>query len=312
VLYDSRPNDPSARKLGSYIMWVAMSASMITSSLFLTGLAPNLLALAIVRRTANIEISWLSWFAAFAPVGILLLIGVPLLTYWLYAPGIKTSEEVPKWAGRELAKMGTMGAREITVAVLVAIALALWIFGARYVNATTVALFVVAAMLVTRVFTWDDILHNRSAWNTLVWFATLVTLADGLGRVGFVKWFAESFAGQLSGVSPMIAMAILIALFFFAHYMFASVTAHTTALLPVMLAAGSKIPGIPVYQYALLLCLTIGIMGVVSPYGAGPSPIYYGSGYLPARDYWRLGGIFGLIFFAVFLAVGVPWVLSIG
>ncbi len=312
VLYDSKPNDPSARKLGSYIMWVAMSAAMVSSSLFLTGLAPNLLALAIVKRTANIDISWLAWFAAFAPVGILLLVAVPLLTYWLYSPGIKKSEEVPKWAGRELAQMGAMSAHEIIVAVLVAIALALWIFGARYVNATTVALFVVAAMLVTKIFSWNDILHNRSAWNTLVWFATLVTLADGLSKVGFVKWFAETFAGELAGASPMVAMAILIALFFFSHYMFASVTAHTTALLPVMLAAGAKIPGIPVYQYALLLCLTIGIMGVVSPYGAGPSPIYYGSGYLPARDYWKLGGIFGLIFFAVFLAVGVPWVLSIG
>jgi sodium:sulfate symporter-like transmembrane protein len=60
-----------------------------------------------------------------------------------------------------------------------------------------------------------------------------------------------------------------------------------------------------------LVIMPVGIMGVVSPYGAGPSPIYYGSGYLPARDYWRLGGIFGLIFLTVFLAVGVPWVLLI-
>jgi L-tartrate/succinate antiporter len=167
-------------------------------------------------------------------------------------------------------------------------------------------------MLITRAFSWDDILRYGAAWNTLVWFATLVALADGLSRVGFVKWFAETFAGQLAGISPIAAMVTLIALFFFAHYMFASVTAHTTALLPVMLAAGAKIPGIPAYQYALLLCLTIGIMGVVSPYGAGPSPIYYGSGYLPARDYWKLGGIFGLIFFAVFLALGVPWVMLRG
>lgn len=309
VLYDSKPNDPSARRIGSYMMWVAVAASMITSSLFLTGLAPNLLAVEIVRRTTNVEIDWLSWFFAFAPVGIPLLIAVPLLTWWLYPPGIRQSDEVPKWADRELANMGRMSAREITVAVLVVIALALWIFGARYVNATTVALIVVAMMLVTRIFSWDDILKYSAAWNTLIWFATLVTLADGLSRVGFVKWFAETVAGHLAGISPTIAMVTLIALFFFSHYMFASVTAHTTALLPVMLAAGSTIPGMPIYQYALLLCLTIGIMGVVSPYGAGNSAIYYGSGYLPARDYWKLGGIFGLIFFAVFLAVGVPWVL---
>jgi L-tartrate/succinate antiporter len=311
LLYDSKPNDPSARRIGSYVMWVGVSAAMITSSLFLTGLAPNLLALEIVRGATNIRIGWLDWFAAFAPVGITLLIATPLITYWLYPPGIKHSKEVPEWASRELAGMGAMSSQEITVAVLVTIALALWIFGARYVNATTVALMAVSVMLVTKVFSWDDILKYRAAWSTLVWFATLVALADGLSRVGFVKWFAETVAGQLTGVSPTVAMVALIALFFFSHYMFASVTAHTTAMLPVMLAAGLKIPGIPTYQYALLLCLTIGIMGVVSPYGAGPSPIYYGSGYLPARDYWRLGGIFGLIFFAVFLTVGVPWVLLI-
>ena len=205
--------------------------------------------------------------------------------------------------------MGAMGTREITVAVLVMMALVLWIFGDKYVNPTTVALIVVAMMLVAGVFTWDDLVKYAAAWNTLAWFATLVTLADGLNKVGFVKWFAEMTAGQLGSVSPTVAMAALLAVFFFSHYMFASVTAHTTAMLPVMLAAGSTIPGIPMPQYAILLCVSLGIMGEISPYGAGSSPVYYGSGYLPARDFWRLGGIFGAIFFGLLLALGMPWVL---
>jgi len=94
--------------------------------------------------------------------------------------------------------------------------------------------------------------------------------------------------------------------------MFASVTAHVTGVLPVMLAVGATVPGLPAEQYALLLCLTLGIMGIISPYGTGPSPIYYGSGYLPSADYWRLGAVFGVIFFAVFLAVTVPWLLMTG
>ena len=308
-LYDSKANDPSARKIGSYIMWVGVAASNITSSLFLTGLAPNLLAVEIVRRATGIRIDWLTWFAAIAPVGILLLIAMPLLTYWVYPPGIRHSDKVPEWAGRELAQMGAMRPREIAVAVLVMAALVLWIFGGDQINATTVALIVVAMMLIAGVFTWDDMLRYPTAWNTLAWFATLVTLADGLNRTGFVKWFAGMAAGQLGGVSPDVAMVILIAVFFFSHYMFASVTAHATAMLPVMVAAGATIPGMPVQKYALLLCLTLGIMGVISPYGAGSSPVYYGSGYLPARDYWRLGGIFGVVFFGVFVVVGVPWVL---
>ena len=312
ALYDSNPDDPSARKIGSYIMWVAVASVTVTSSLFLTAFAPNLLAIELVRRATNIQFSWLEWFTAFAPVGIPLLIAVPLLTYWFYPPEIKRSDEILKWAARELAVMGKMNAREIIVVALVTMALALWIFASRYVNATTVALVVVAMMLLTRVFTWEDVLKYPAAWNTLVWLATLVTLADGLGRVGFVMWFADSIAGLLVGVPATAAMVILIAVFFFSHYMFASATAHVTAMLPVMLAVGSMIPAMPMRPYALLLCLSLGIMGVISPYGTAPNLVYCGSGYLPSRDFWRLGAIFGLIYLALFLAVGLPLVLMSG
>jgi L-tartrate/succinate antiporter len=80
-------------------------------------------------------------------------------------------------------------------------------------------------------------------------------------------------------------------------------------MLPVMLAVGMGIPGIDIRTFALLLALTLGLMGVISPYATGPSPVYYGSGYIPAKDYWRLGAIFGVIFFAVFLLVAMLWIV---
>jgi Sodium:sulfate symporter transmembrane region len=98
--------------------------------------------------------------------------------------------------------------REIIVAELVLIALLLWIFGASYINATAVALLAISLMLLTGSFSWADILEYKSAWNTLAWFATLVALADGLNRVGFVEWFAESIAHHLIGISPTTAMVI--------------------------------------------------------------------------------------------------------
>ena len=308
-LYDSKPNDPSMRRVGSYLMWVALAATCVTSSMFLTGLAPNLLAVELVRKTANIELAWVSWFLAFAPVGILLLATVPLLVYWIYPPQVKEGAEVPAWAAKELEKMGSLSQREITLGILVVIALLLWIFGGDIMEATTAALVVISLMLLLNVVTWDDITANKAAWNTLAWFATLVALADGLSRVGFVKWFAESVAGQLSGVSPTMAVAALLLINFFGHYLFASVTAHVTAMIPVLLAVASTIPGVNMHTLALGLCLQLGIMGILTPYATGPSPVYYGSGYLPAADYWRLGAIFGVIFFVVFLTIGVPWML---
>jgi L-tartrate/succinate antiporter len=312
LLYDSKPHDPSMRRVGSYLMWVAIAATSVTSSLFLTGLAPNLLAVELVAKTAKIDLEWGDWFMAAAPAGILLLLFVPLLTYWLYPPEVKEGREVPEWAAQEIAKLGPITVREMILAGLVVIALLLWIFGGDFVNATTAALMVISLMLLTNVVTWEDITKNSAAWNTLAWFATLVALADGLTRVGFIKWFAEAVANHMSGFSPLNAIMLLLVINFFSHYMFASVTAHVTAMLPVLLAVGSTIPDMNMGHLAQLLCLQLGIMGIITPYGTGPSPVYYGSGYLPSADYWRLGAIFGVIFFVVFTAISVPWVLMRG
>ena len=70
-------------------------------------------------------------------------------------------------------------------------------------------------------------------------------------------------------------------------------------------AKGLAVPGMPMEPFALMLVLTLGIMGILTPYGTGPSPVYYGSGYLPAGDYWRLGAIFGFIFITLFLLIDV-------
>ena len=147
---------------------------------------------------------------------------------------------------------------------------------------------------------------NHSAWTTLMLLATLVTLADGLSRAGFVKWFAEFVAAHVGGFSPTLILVLLVAVYFFSHYMFASLTAHTTAMMPLMLAAGMGIEGLPAPTLAMALALTTGIMGVITPYATGPGLAYYNSGYLPPADFWRLGTIFGLIFLGALLAIGVP------
>lgn len=310
-LYGSLPNDPSARRVGGYVMWTAIAATCVTSSMFLTALAPNLLALELASRTARVTITWFEWFLAFAPVGAILLLAVPLLAWKLYPPEVTEGGEVVAWAGEELARMGGLTRKEVMLGVLVVVALGLWVFGEPAINSTTVGLAVFAAIVLTGIASWDDVLANKQAWNTLAWFATLVALAGGLAQVGFVAWFAAKVGGAVAGVSPMAALVALVVVFYLAHYAFASVTAHVTALLPVMLTVGAAVPGMDMKALTLALVLTLGIMGILTPYATGPSPVYYGSGYLPARDYWRLGAIFGALFLAVFLVVGIPWIMLI-
>ncbi len=310
ALYGSAPGETS-RKIGAYIMWTALAATCVTSSMFITSLAPNLLAIDLAHKIAKVNITWTEWFVGFLPVGIILILTLPFLIFKIYPPEIKTCEEVPESASQELVKMGKFSRKELVMALLALLALALWIFGGKLIDATTVAGLVISLMIITGTVTWDDILGYKQAWNVLIWFATLVALADGLNKVGFVTWFAKSVAALLTGMSPLVVMVVLVAVFFIIHYMFASLTAHTTAILPVMLAVGAAVPGIPVKIFALLLCYSLGIMGIITPYATGPGPIYYGSGYISTGDFWKLGLIFGMIFLAVLLGIGVPYLLAI-
>ena len=80
--------------------------------------------------------------------------------------------------------------------------------------------------------------------------------------------------------------------------------------MPVILAAGATVPGMPIMAFALLLCYLSGIMGILTPYATGPAPIYFGSGYISRKDFWTLGLVFGAIFLLALL-ISVPYLLAI-
>ena len=309
-LYDSLPHTPSARKIGGYLMWTSFASCTLTSSLFMTGLAPNLLAVEFIGKIVNVHITWQQWFMAAAPFTLPLLFALPVFVYFFYPPQTTHGTQVPVWAADELAKMGPLSRREAILGVLVLLAIALWIFGAGVMEAATAALLVIALMLITGIIDWESMARNRAAWTTLTLLATLVTLAGGLAKTGFIHWFANTVAGHLVGLSPMAAVVSLVCIYFFSHYLFASLTAHTSALLPVMLAVGAGVPGVPIAKLALALAMTTGIMGVITPYATGPGLVYYQSGYIPAMDFWRLGTIFGLIFLSALLLIGIPLLMS--
>jgi len=308
ALYGSEPG-PTARKIGSYIMWTALSVTCVTSSMFLTALAPNLAGVTQVKNIAKINIEWTQWATGFLPAGIILILAVPILAYFLYPPEVKKSADVPKWAGEELAKMGAISRNEILMAVMALIALVLWI--QNLVNGTIVALVVISLMLVLKIISWDDVLNNKQAWNVLVWFATLVALASGLQTIGFTQWIGQGAAQLFAGQSATTVMILLVVVFFVSHYLFASVTAHVAAMMPVILAAGVAVPGMNITVLSLMLLYALGLMGIITPYGTGPSPIYFGSNYVDKKSFWLLGLIFGAIYLAVLLLVETPYLLML-
>ena len=296
-MFNSTPeNEP--RKMGAYISWVAIAATCVTSSMFLTALAPNLLAVSLVEKNAGIIISWGEWFSTLAIVMIPLFLLVPYIAYLVYPPEQKHSPEAPAWAAEELKKMGSITKKELIMLGLGFLALALWIFGKQIgVNGTVAAISVLCLLVLTNVISWEDVITNKAAINVFIWFATLVAMAGGLKKVGYLDWAAGLISVWLEGLSASIVILILVVLFFLFHYLFASVTAHVVALLPLFLGIGMNlIPVDMVPSLALLLVGSLGLMGILTPYATGPSPIWYGAGYISQAKWWTLGAIFGAIY----------------
>lgn len=310
-LYDSHPNDPSARKIGAYLMWVSISITCITSTMFLSALAPNLLAVALIQQQTELVIKWSDWFIAMLPVGVLLWLLTPLLVYWIYPPEIKRNDKVPEWAAQQLSKQGPLSLREGLLIVFVVLALILWVGCSHFIDPAISSLIVISLMLVSGVISWSDVVANKSAWNTFFWFATLVALASGLSQVGFVHWMGWHLGHLLNNMGTMTAIIILVVSYYIIHYFFASGTAHVTALIPLILAVAVHIPGVNMLAFSLLLCGTQGLMGILTPYATGPSPIYYGSGYIKPADYWLLGTIFGCIYLVIYMVIEIPWITMI-
>src|SRR3978361_143151 len=102
----------------------------------LTTLAPSAAALSIAKKIANVDVGWSQWFFGFAPLGIPLLVLVPLLSYAICRPQVKQSPEIVTWSSAELATMGPPSRNEWIMAALVLVAMFLWITGAN----TTISL----------------------------------------------------------------------------------------------------------------------------------------------------------------------------
>ncbi len=68
-----------------------------------------------------------------------------------------------------------------------------------------------------------------------------------------------------------MATIVLLLAFTCCTHLFASTTAHTTALLPAMLTIASTIPGMNMEVFVLLMVTSLGVMGIITPHGTGPA-----------------------------------------
>jgi DASS family divalent anion:Na+ symporter len=327
--YESRPG-PTARRLGAFLMVLLYQCEVIICAMFLTGQASNVLIAKFAQQTSGVELSYARWMLWASVPAVASLIIIPRLLYRIFPPEIKRTPAAAEFANSELQRIGSMSRQEKTLLVVFIIVAALWIIRGlsswvptvgqlipsdRFLTALSYIsqldysippLLGVCILLITGVLEWEDIIGERSGWSVFVWYGGLVRLAEALGETGLTKRFADAAGGLTGGWPWFAALGVLLLIYFYAHYGFASITAHVTAMyipfLLVIMAAGA-----PTYLSVLSLAYFSNLGASLTHYGTTPAPIYFGAGYLSQRKWWWLGFLASLINIPVWIVLGSAW-----
>ncbi|WP_298932821.1 DASS family sodium-coupled anion symporter [uncultured Ramlibacter sp.] len=317
--FGSDPAQGTQAKVGTYLALVNYHANPITSVMFLTATAPNPLVVDFVAKATGqgFHLSWTTWALCMLLPGLICLALMPLVIYLLSPPQLKATPDAVGYARAEMAKMGPLSGPEKVMMATFGLMLLLWanlpaaLFGPAFtLDPTVVALVGLFILIITGTLDWDDVLSEKSAWDTLVWFGALVMLAEQLNKLGVIAWFAAGMKGAIvaSGMGWLPIAAVLVLVFVFSHYLFASTTAHISAMMLAFLSVGAQlIPPAYVVPFMLMMTAGSGIMMTLTHYATGTSPIIFGSGYVTMGTWWRVGAVMCVLELLVFALVGTAW-----
>ncbi len=309
-LYGSSPG-ATAALLGSFLMTAVYQGICVTAAMFFTGQASNPLAAQIAGQMGY-PINWASWFAAGIVPGLCSLALVPPLVMRLNPPQIRHTPEASEFATRELKAMGRMKGREIVLAVTFAAVCGMWVTsGWHGVDITITALLGSVALLLTGVLRWEDVKGERAAWDIFIWYGGLLRLGKALNDTGVTTEFAKAIGGVFGGATWPVLLAAALLIYFYAHYGFASITAHILAMYPpfvaVLVAKDAPI-GLVMFSFACFTNLAAGLTN----YGTTPSPMFFAHDYVPFRRWWYVGFVVSLANIAIWSTVGFAWWKLIG
>lgn len=315
--FDSSPEKGTQGRIGRYLALVNYNANPITSAMFVTATAPNPLVVKLVNDAlgTGFQLTWTTWALAMLLPGLACIFLMPLVLYVLFPPEIKQTPDAAKFAHEKLAALGKISRDEWWMLAVFLILLLFWadvpawIFGkGAKLNPTTTAFLGLSILLITGVLSWNDVIAEKSSWDTLIWFSALIMMATFLNKLGLIGYFANQIQNGVSslGLSPFIAMILLTLIYLYAHYFFASTTAHITAMFGAFYGAGIALGADPVL-FGLIMAASSSLMMSLTHYGTGTAPVIFSSGYATLAEWWKAGLATSIVNFTVWVLIGIVW-----
>lgn len=285
------------------------------------GTPPNLLVIAFMKESYDIDISFLSWMLIGIPTVMLMLpLALFVLTKWAYPYDLSENSLASEHLKQELAEMGPMTTPEKRMSILFAFIASCWILRTPiqfnlelipWLNDTLIAIagailmFIVPSgsqdKKINRLLDWQT--AETLPWGVLLLFGGGLSLAAAVSSSGLAIWIGTALSSI--GVLDLIFIILILVTIVVFLTELTSNTATAATLIPIM---GALAVSTGIDPMILFVPLAISAScAFMLPVATGPNAVVFSSGEVSIPQMANAG--FRLNLFAIFAVTGSSYLL---
>ncbi|ROR21693.1 anion transporter [Comamonas sp. BIGb0124] len=294
------------------IMIVVAQATSIWNVGIQTAAAQNLLTVGFMEKMIGQRVSWSDWLIAGAPWSLIMSVVLVVLVLKLLPPEDRSGTLGGEAVQASYAELGPMTGPQKRLMAVSILLLLFWSTEGKLhsFDTTSTTYFGLVLLMLPRVgvMTWKDV-QSRIPWGTVIVFGVGISLGTALLTTRAGQWLGTEVIALtgLDQLGPMAIFAILSAFLILIHLGFASATALTSALLPILIAVLQTLPpGINQLGMTMLLGFVVSY-GFILPINAPQNMVCLGTETFNARQFAKIGILVTLIGYVLMLVMSATY-----
>lgn len=287
---------PKTSRFAAVMMIAVAQADSIWNVGIKTAAAQNMIAIGFIEKQLGHYISWLDWFIAAAPFAAMMSVALYFVLLKLIPPEMDEIAGGRETVAKSLAALGPMKSSEKKLMVISIILLCFWstekILHPFDTSSTTLAAIMVMLLPGIGIMDWKEA-QSRIGWGTLVLFGVGISLGSAILSTKAAAWIAGCIV-EAFGLYSMTAfgiIAVLAAFLIVIHLGFASATALSAAMIPIIISVlegAAQHSSLNVIGMTMILQYVI-CFGFILPVNAPQNMVAFGTETFAAKDFIKTG-----------------------
>ncbi len=303
--------------LGAGLMIVVAQGISIWNVGIQTAAAQNLLTVGFMEKMLGERAAWSDWLVAGAPWSVLMSFILLFVVLRFLPPETDQLQGGKATVHKQLAELGVMSAAQKRLLLVTLVLIGFWATEGKLHNFNTTATTTVAlAVLLTPkigVISWKDI-QSRVPWGTVIVFGVGISLGTALLQTKAGEWLGQQIILHtgIDTFGPFMIFAILAAFLIVIHLGFASATALSSSMIPIMISLLQNIPG-EINRLGMTMILGFVVSyGFILPVNAPQNMVCLGTETFNAKQFAKVGIVVTIIGYALMLVFAATYWKWIG